>query len=69
MSDDENSATSDPTKKPFFAIDAEDLGDFTTSSDAPAFLPPAPVMMGTLSGAATPSEPQAQENMNPWGSA
>ena len=69
MSDDENSATSDSTKKPFFAIDAEDLGDFTASSDASTSLPPAPVMMGTLSGAATPSEPQAQENMNPWGSA
>ena len=69
MSDEESSATSDPPKKPFFAIDAEDLGDSTTSSAPSTSLPPAPVMMGTLSGAATPSETHAQENMNPWGSA
>jgi hypothetical protein len=68
MSDEENLATSDSANKPFFAIDAEDLGDSTASSAPSAALPPTPVMMGTLSGAATSSEPHAQESMNPWGS-
>ena len=68
MSDEENLATSDSANKPFFAIEAEDLGDSTASSPPSTALPPAPVMMGTLSGAATSSEPHAQESMNPWGS-
>ena len=69
MSDDESPVTSDSPKKPFFAIDPEELGDSPASSATSTSLPPAPVMMGTLSGAATPSEPQVQENMNPWGGA
>lgn len=69
MSDDENLATSDSANKPFFAIEAEDLGDSTASSPPSTALPPTPVMMGTLSGATTSSEPHAQESMNPWGSA
>lgn len=69
MSDDENSAATDSTDKPFFAIDVEDLGDSTAPSVSPTSPPLAPMMMGTLAGAATPSEPQVQENMNPWGGA
>lgn len=69
MSDDESSVTSDSPKKPFFAIDPEELGDSTAPSVSPTTPPIAPMMMGTLTGGATPSDPQVQENMNPWGSA